>query len=99
MFRKVTLGLLVLLLIILVVIYYPEYVETPVKDGQGPLAVYVSAQYAVPDSHNPLTYWKIHHQDVLNRGDLVQADCLYCHVPEQSCNNCHAYVGAKAIIP
>lgn len=99
MVRKVVLGLLVLILVLLVVIYYPESVEMPAKDGKGPLAVYVSAQYSAPETHNPLSYWKIHHQDVLNRGDMVQADCFYCHAPEQSCNQCHAYVGAATIIP
>ena len=27
-----------------------------------------------------------------------RADCLYCHEPETSCNNCHAYVGVKEIV-
>jgi hypothetical protein len=36
--------------------------------------------------------------DVVNRGDLEQADCLYCHEPEISCNNCHGYVGVDPIL-
>jgi hypothetical protein len=30
---------------------------------------------------------------------LRQADCLYCHDPKTSCDNCHDYVGAKHIEP
>jgi len=97
--RKIALILAVLTLIALVVIYYPAYVEKPVKDGSGPLAVYVSPRYAAPEYHSPLDYWQTHHIDMINRGDLTQADCLYCHEPEKSCNNCHSYVGAAEIVP
>ena len=46
-----------------------------------------------------LDWWQTHHTDVLNRGDLLREDCLQCHEVERSCNNCHRYVGAEAIIP
>ena len=97
--RKIALILAVLTLIALVAFYYPAYVEKPVKDGSGPLAVYVSPRYAAPEYHSPLDYWQTHHIDMINRGDLTQADCLYCHEPEKSCNNCHSYVGAAEIVP
>jgi len=97
--RKIVLLLIAVLLAGLTLAYYPRQVERPVKDGSGPLAVYIAAQYTAPEYHNPLEYWKTHHMDVMNRGDLAQSDCLYCHVPERSCNNCHRYVGANEIIP
>jgi len=96
--RKTLLFLVIVLVVGLVVIFYPRWVEKPVKNGTGPLAVSVSAQYTAPEYHAPLEYWRLHHIDMLNRGDLVQNDCLYCHVPEQSCNQCHSYVGAAAIV-
>jgi hypothetical protein len=96
--RKTLLILVAILLIGLVAAFYPRWVEKPVKDGEGPLAVYISAKYTAPEYHSPLEYWKRHHMDMLNRGDLAQSDCLYCHVAEQSCNNCHSYVGAKAVV-
>ena len=40
--RKITLILVVLILIALVVFYYPRPVEKPIKDGEGPLAVYLN---------------------------------------------------------
>lgn len=95
--RKIILALAVLILLVTTVILYPTYVEKPVKDGAGPLAVYISAEYAAPEYHSPLDFWETHHMDMVNRGDLEQADCLYCHIPESSCNNCHDYVGAQRI--
>jgi hypothetical protein len=95
--RKLILLLAIFIILSLTVIYWPAYVEMPEKDGPGPLSVYISAQYTAPEYHSPLDYWKTHHTDMVNRGDLVQEDCLYCHVPEQSCNNCHGYVGANEI--
>lgn len=97
--RKIILLLVVVLLVGLSLAYYPSRVEKPVKDGRGPLAVYIAAQYTAPEYHSPLEYWKTHHMDVMNRGDLAQSDCLYCHVAERSCNNCHRYVGANEILP
>jgi hypothetical protein len=96
--RKLALILSLLLLLALVVIYYPAYIEEPVKDGPGPLSVYVSARYTAPEYHSPLDYWQTHHMDVLNRGDIAQTDCLYCHDVQRSCNNCHGYVGAQEIV-
>lgn len=95
--RKIVLFLAVLAVIALVVIYYPQYVEKPVVSGSGPLAVQIDPAQVAPEYHSPVDWWTKHHSDIVNRGDLEQADCLYCHVPETSCNNCHAYVGAAAI--
>jgi len=95
--RKSFLIIAVICIILLVVGFYPKRVEKPVKDGPGPLSVRIAAQYAAPEYHNPLDWWQMHHMDVVNRGDLAQIDCLACHVPAQSCNNCHGYVGVAPI--
>ncbi len=77
---------------------YPTYVDRPVKDGLGPLGIRMDASRVAPETHNPLTWWRTHHMDVLNAGDFGQQDCLYCHDPATSCNNCHSYVGVKEIL-
>jgi len=97
--RKVALVLVAAGILILMAAWYPNLVEKPVKDGAGPLSVYVDPSLPAPEYHSPLDWWQTHHMDVVNRGDLVQADCLQCHVPEKSCNNCHEYVGANEIVP
>jgi len=95
--RKVSLVLAVLITLALVVGFYPSYVEKPVKDGTGPMAIRLDPDLPAPETHNPLDWWQTHHMDVVNQGDLTQKDCLYCHDPQTSCNNCHGYVGANAI--
>ena len=95
--RKVFLLLAAVIILGLAVGFYPRWVEKPVKDGTGPLAVRIAAQYAAPEYHSPLDWWQSHHMDMVNRGDLAKTDCLVCHVPVQSCNNCHGYVGVDPI--
>ena len=70
----------------------------PVKDGVGPLAVQMAPNIAAPTTHSPLEWWQAYHPNVVNNGDLRQQDCLYCHDPAKSCNNCHSYVGAKQVV-
>ncbi len=96
--RKVALSLAILVIILLVIIYYPQVVEKPVKDGAGPLAVYLDPSLAAPEYHNPLEWWQLNHKHIVNRGDMEQADCLYCHDPATSCNNCHTYAGIAEIV-
>ncbi len=96
--RKLILIVVVLTLLVLVVVYYPSHVEKPVKDGQGPLAVYIEPRFAAPEYHSPLDYWQTNHMHIVNRGDIEKNDCLYCHEPERSCNNCHNYVGIDEIV-
>ena len=96
--RRLFLVLSVLLIVLLTLFYYPKFVEKPVKDGAGPLSVYISPEFAAPEYHSPLDYWRTHHIDMVNRSDLPQSDCLYCHDTERSCNNCHVYVGANEIV-
>jgi hypothetical protein len=97
--RKVALSLAALGILLLIVAWYPGYVDKPVKDGPGPLKVYMDPSLLVPEYHSPIEWWQTHHMDVLNRGDLLQSDCLQCHDPGTSCNNCHSYVGATKVIP
>jgi len=95
--RIVVLVLGVALVAALVVAYYPAPVTPPATGGSGPLDVRMAPGIVAPEYHSPLPWWETHHMDVLNRGDLTEADCLYCHTPENSCNNCHSYVGARLI--
>ena len=95
--RKLFLIIAVLVTVLLVTGFYPGWVEKPVKDGTGPLALRLDPGVLAPEYHSPLAWWQTHHMDAVNRGDLAQADCLYCHQPETSCNNCHGYVGVNPI--
>jgi hypothetical protein len=97
--RKLALSLVALGTLLLVVAWYPGYVEPPAKDGSGPLSVYVDPSLPAPEYHSPLDAWRLQHKDVMDRGDLLQADCLQCHDAETSCNNCHRYVGSAEILP
>ena len=96
--RKFVLLMAAVTILALVIYYYPVYVETPAKDAPGPLSVRIDARYSAPEYHSPLDVWYRNHWEMVNRGDVAQADCLYCHVPETSCNNCHRYVGAGMIL-
>ena len=73
--------------------------EKPAKDGPGPLSVRLDASLTAPEYHTPLEWWQTHHMDIIDRGDLQESDCLYCHEPVTSCNNCHGYVGVRLIQP
>jgi hypothetical protein len=97
--RRLVLVLIVLLGIVLAAAYYPAVVERPLRDGAGPLAIRLPAGVPAPEYHSPLTWWQTHHMDSVNNGDFVQADCLYCHEPASSCNNCHDYVGVAEVVP
>jgi hypothetical protein len=97
--RKVALSLLAIGILFILVAWYPQHVEKPVKDGEGPLSVYLDPSLPAPEYHSPLDWWQTHHMDIVNRGDLLQSDCLQCHDPQTSCNNCHNYVGANEIVP
>jgi hypothetical protein len=96
--RKFALIAAAIGIMVLTVAFYPGYVQKPEKDGPGPLSVYVDPVYSAPEYHSPLYWWQSHHPDMVNRGDLLQEDCLHCHDPATSCNNCHGYVGANPIV-
>jgi hypothetical protein len=97
--RKVALSLVAVGILFLLAAWYPQYVEKPVKDGPGLLTVYIDPSLPVPEYHSPIESWRTQHMDILNRGDLLQSDCLQCHDPATSCNNCHSYVGAAEVVP
>jgi hypothetical protein len=97
--RKLILVLAALAAALLVTAYYPRPVPPPVRDGAGPLAIHLAAGVPAPEYHSPLETWRLSHMEAVNRGDFTRTDCLYCHTPETSCNNCHAYVGVDAIQP
>jgi hypothetical protein len=72
-------------------------VEKPVKDGTGPLAVTIARTREAPDYHSPLDWWTANHPNGVSDGVFSKRECMLCHVPEQSCNKCHEYVGAKLV--
>jgi hypothetical protein len=96
--RKAVLLIAIFTILTLIAVYYPVYVEKPALGGGGPLAVNIDPHFPAPETHNPLDWWQTHHMDVVNRGDLEKDDCLYCHEPQLSCNNCHGYVGVDPIL-
>ncbi len=72
-------------------------VEKPVKDGDGPLAITIARTREAPDYHNPLEWWTANHPHFIAEDVFSQRECMLCHVPDDSCNNCHEYVGAKLV--
>lgn len=72
-------------------------VEKPVKDGAGPLAITISRTRDAPDYHTPLDWWTANHPHGIADGVFSQRECMLCHVPEDSCNKCHQYVGVKLV--
>ena len=72
-------------------------VEKPVKDGPGPLAVTIERTREAPDYHSPLDWWTANHPHGISDGVFSQRECMLCHVPEDSCNKCHEYVGVKLV--
>lgn len=95
--RKMLLLFVVALAGALVVAGYPRWVEKPVLDGEGPLAIKIDPNLAAPDYHRPLDWWRTYHMDAQAAGDFTQDQCLRCHDPITSCNNCHSYVGVPHI--
>ena len=89
----------VLLLVAFAILEFiqPRWVPEPTKDGTGPLAVKIDTRLVAPAYHSPIEWWRTHHMDMINNGDFTEADCLSCHDPATSCNNCHSYVGVPAI--
>jgi hypothetical protein len=72
-------------------------VQKPVKDGPGPLGITIERTREAPDYHNPLDWWTANHPEAINDGVFSKRECMLCHVPNDSCNNCHEYVGAKEV--
>ena len=74
-----------------------ERVAKPELKGGGPLAVRMEPGLLSPEYHQPVDYWKDHHMDIVKRGDFTKQECMVCHDPNTSCNNCHEYVGAPLV--
>src|SRR4030042_5550514 len=72
-------------------------VEKPVKDGSGPLGITIERIREAPDYHNPLIWWTANHPHLIAEDVFSERECMLCHVPDDSCNNCHEYVGAKLV--
>jgi hypothetical protein len=91
------LPLLVLAVLVLILSACDLGVQKPLKDGTGPLAVTISRTREAPDYHNPLDWWTANHPQAISDGTFSKRECMLCHVPEQSCNKCHEYVGAELV--
>ena len=89
--------ILLLIALALLAFVHPQWVPEPAKDGAGPLSVKIDSRLAAPEYHSPIEWWRTHHMDMIDHGDFAEADCLQCHDATTSCNNCHAYVGVRAI--
>ncbi len=74
-----------------------QNVQKPEIKGQGPLAVVMDRGTAAAEYHAPLERWRATHKQALQDGDFTERECVLCHNPQKSCNNCHGYVGAKEI--
>ena len=72
-------------------------VEKPEKDGPGPLSITIERTREAPDYHNPLDWWTANHPHGINDGVFSQRECMLCHAPDDSCNNCHEYVGVSLV--
>ncbi len=92
-----------LLLIVGVVVLVPLVsgcdlgVEKPEKDGSGPLAITIERTRDAPDYHTPLEWWTANHPHGISDGVFSERECMLCHVPEDSCNKCHDYVGVRQV--
>ncbi len=72
-------------------------VEKPEKDGTGPLSITIERTREAPDYHDPLDWWTANHPHGINDGVFSQRECMLCHVPVDSCNKCHDYVGVRQV--
>ncbi len=74
-------------------------VEKPAVRGTGPLAIQMPPGLSAPNYHTQPSaeWWRARHGErVASSGGLQE--CLGCHNPQTSCNNCHAYVGVQPIV-
>jgi hypothetical protein len=74
-----------------------QQVQKPEVKGEGPLAVKMARGITSPEFHAPLERWRTTHKKALSIGDFSERECILCHDPKKSCNNCHKYIGARAI--
>jgi len=74
-----------------------QQVQKPEVRGEGPLAVNMTRGLTAPEFHAPLERWRTTHKKALNIGDFTERECILCHDPKKSCNNCHHYIGVREI--
>jgi len=74
-----------------------QQVQKPEVRGEGPLAVKMARGITSPEFHAPLERWRTTHKKALSIGDFTERECILCHDPKKSCNNCHHYIGAREI--
>jgi hypothetical protein len=74
-----------------------EQVQKPEVKGEGPLAVMMARGITTPEFHAPIERWRATHKKAINRGDFTERECILCHDPKKSCNNCHQYIGVREI--
>jgi hypothetical protein len=72
-----------------------QQVQKPEIKGSGPLTVVMERGTVAAEYHAPLERWRATHKKALNGGDFNERECILCHNPQQSCNRCHGYIGAK----
>jgi hypothetical protein len=74
-----------------------QQVQKPEAKGEGPLTVKMARGIVSPEYHAPLERWRTTHKKVIDIGDFREKECILCHDPKKSCNNCHQYIGARRI--
>ncbi len=74
-----------------------QQVQKPEVKGEGPLAVKMARGVTSPEFHAPLERWRTTHKNALNMGDFTERECVFCHDPKKSCNQCHQYIGVREI--
>jgi hypothetical protein len=72
-------------------------VEKPEKDSSAPLGITIERTREAPDYHNPLEWWTANHPRFISEDVFSKRECMLCHVPDDSCNKCHEYVGAELV--
>jgi hypothetical protein len=99
MLKVILLAVLLVLICGVVAVSGYARVERPAVGGSGPLAIEMPAGLSAPDYHQqPLAaWWRTRHGERVTSSAVLQ-ECVACHNPQTSCNNCHAYVGVKPIV-
>ena len=74
-----------------------QQVQKPEVKGEGPLAVKMARGITAPEFHAPIEQWRTTHKKAINNRDFMERECILCHQPKTSCNNCHIYIAAREI--
>ncbi len=88
---------LTILLVLMLFLWGCGQVQKPETKGKGPLAVVMERGTPAAEYHVPLERWRVTHKKALANGDFTERECVLCHNPQKSCNNCHRYIGAKEV--